>query len=115
MSDAKAQVVPVGRVPDSSGEQRLLEIRHEAERRGEVKAIGIRPTGAPFPQASPETGFYGIPLLKRPWRTWQGPVYFFTGGAAGAGAVMGAIGAYTGADRQLVRGWRWVSGAGAVD
>ena len=114
MSDAKAQVVPVGRVPDSSGEQRLLEIRHEAERRGEVKAIGIRPSGAPFPQASPETGYYGIPLLKQPSWTWEVPLYFFTGGAAGAAAVMGAIADYTGADRKLVRDARWIAAAGAV-
>lgn len=115
MSDAKARLVPTGRVSDTSKEQRLLEIRHEAERRGEVKAIGIRPSGAPpFPQASPETGYYGIPLLKQPSWTWEVPLYFFVGGAAGAAAVMGAIADYSGADRKLVHDARWIAAAGAV-
>src|SRR5712691_2788913 len=114
MSDAKARIVPVGRVPDSSSEQRLVEIRQEAERRGEVKAIGIRPSGAPFPKASPETGYYGLPLLKQPPWTWEIPLYFFAGGAAGAAAVMGAVADYTGADRKLVRDARWIAAAGAV-
>ncbi len=114
MSHGKARVIPVGRVPESPSEQRLVEIHHEAERRGEMKAIGIRPSGAPFPQASPETGYYGIPLLKQPSWTWEVPLYFFVGGAAGAAAVMGAIADYTGADRKLVRDARWIAAAGAV-
>jgi hypothetical protein len=95
-------------------EQRLLELRREAELRGEIKGRGIRPRGAPFPMASPETGYYGIPLLKQPSWTWEIPLYFFVGGAAGAAAVVGAIADYTGADRKLVRDARWIAAAGAV-
>ena len=95
-------------------EQRLVEIRREAETRGKVKLGGIRPAGAPFPQASPETGYYGIPLLKEPSWTWEIPLYFFVGGAAGAAAVIGAIADYTGADRKLVRDARWIAAAGSV-
>ena len=102
------------RTPDLSSEQRLAEIRREAEQRGEVKAAGVRPTGSPFPIASPETGYYGIPLLKEPAWTWEVPLYFFVGGAAGAAAVVGAIADYTGADRKLVRDARWIAAAGAV-
>src|SRR5438876_1260769 len=102
------------RTPDSSSEQRLGEIRHEAETGGEVKAKGVRPSGAPFPMASPETGYYGIPLLKEPAWTWEIPLYFFVGGAAGAAAVVGAIADYTGADRKLVRDARWIAAAGSV-
>ena len=47
------------RVPDEQSEARLVELRREAQRRGQVSALGIRPPGAPFPQASPETGYYG--------------------------------------------------------
>ncbi|HMH08204.1 MAG TPA: hypothetical protein VK579_16135, partial [Terriglobales bacterium] len=61
-------------------ERRLLELRREAELRGEVKGSGVRPRGAPFPMASPETGYYGIPLLKQPSWTWEIPLYFFVGG-----------------------------------
>ena len=95
-------------------EQRLLELRREAELRREVKGHGIRPRGAPFPIASPETGYYGLPLLKPPSWTWEIPLYFFVGGAAGAAAVVGAIADYTGADRKLVRDARWIAAAGSV-
>jgi len=95
-------------------EQRLVEIRREAERLGKLTSGGVRPTGAPFPLASPETGYYGIPLLKEPSWTWEVPLYFFVGGAAGAAAVVGAIADYTGADRKLVQDARWIAAAGAV-
>lgn len=95
-------------------EQRLLELRREAELGGKVRGAGVRPQGAPFPTATPETGYYGIPLLKQPSWTWEIPLYFFVGGAAGAAAVIGAIAAYTGADRKLVRDARWIAAAGAV-
>jgi hypothetical protein len=101
-------------LPDLEKEQRLHEIRREAEQRGAVTAKGIRPSGSPFPMASPETGYYGIPLLKQPSWTWEIPLYFFVGGAAGASAVVGAIANYTGADRRLVRDARWIAAAGSV-
>ena len=100
--------------PNPNKEKRLFEIRREAEQHGQVKAKGIRPAGAPFPQASPETGYYGIPLLKQPPWTWEIPLYFFVGGAAGASAVVGAIADYTGAHRKLVRDARWIAVAGTV-
>ena len=95
-------------------DQRLHEIRREAEERGRVESRGIRPSGAPFPVASAETGYYGIPLLKEPPWTWEVPLYFFAGGAAGASAVVGAIANYTGADRRLVRDARWIAAAGSI-
>jgi hypothetical protein len=95
-------------------EQRLTELRREAERGGEVTGRGVRPQGAPFPTASSETGYYGLPLLKRPSWTWEVPLYFFAGGAAGAAAVVGAIADYTGANRKLVRDARWIAAAGSV-
>jgi hypothetical protein len=102
------------RIPDESSERRLFEIRREAEIHGAVTAKGIRPGGAPFPVASPETGYYGIPVLKEPAWTWEIPLYFFVGGAAGAAAAVAAIANYTGADRKLVRDARWIAAAGSV-
>jgi hypothetical protein len=99
---------------DSPRERRLDQIRREAETRGRLQVVGKRPAGAPFPQASPESGYYGIPLLKEPPWTWEIPLYFFVGGAAGAAAVIGAIADYTGADRELVRHARWIAAAGSV-
>jgi polysulfide reductase-like protein len=98
---------------DQQREGRLLGIRRDAER-GKLAAKGVRPAGAPFPKASPETGYYGIPLLKPPQWTHQIPLYFFVGGAAGAAAVVSAIGHYVGADRKLVRDARYIAAAGAV-
>src|SRR5881275_1799934 len=111
MSDS-ARITP--RTPDESSERRLIEIRREAKSTGKVAAEGVRPGGAPFPMASPETGYYGLPLLKQPSWTWEIPLYFFVGGAAGAAAVVGAIADYTGADRRLVRDARWIAAAGAI-
>ena len=97
-----------------SREQRLEEIRKQAEQQGQLHVVGARPAGAPFPQASPENGYYQISLLKEPPWTWEIPLYFFVGGAAGAAAVIGAIADYTGADRRLVRDARWIAAAGSV-
>jgi formate-dependent nitrite reductase membrane component NrfD len=102
------------RIPDDSSERRLFEIRREAESKGKVVAAGVRPQGAPFPMASAETGYYGIPLLKEPAWTWEIPLYFFVGGAAGSAAVVGAIADYTGANRKIVRDARWIAAAGSV-
>ena len=105
--------IPISEI-DLNRERRLEEIRREAETRGQLRVVGKPPSGAPFPQATPEKGYYGIPLLKEPPWTWEIPLYFFVGGAAGAAAVVGAIADYTGADRQLVRHARWIAAAGSV-
>jgi hypothetical protein len=62
----------------------------------------------------PDTGYYGMPLLKEPVWTWEVPAYFFVGGAAGAAAVVGAAAQIAGADRDLVSDARWIAGAGAL-
>ena len=62
----------------------------------------------------PESGYYGMPLLKEPVWTWEVPAYFFVGGAAGAAAVVGAAAQVAGADRDLVNDARWIAGAGAL-
>ena len=75
------------RVPDQESENRLLKIRKEAETRGVVSGQGVLPEGAPFPKATPQTGYYGVPMLKEPQWTWEVPLYFFVGGAAGAASA----------------------------
>jgi len=102
------------RVPDERSEQRLVEIRREAERRGRVEAPGVAPEGAPFPQANPRAGYYGIPMLKPPQWKWEIPLYFFVGGAAGASAVVGAMARWVGRDPQLARHARLVAAAGGA-
>lgn len=95
-------------------ENRLLEIRREAEAKGSVASPGVRLPGAPFPMASPQTGYYGIHLLKEPQWSWEIPPYFFVGGAAGSAAVIGAMAHWVGKDRELARDCRYVAAAGTI-
>jgi hypothetical protein len=102
------------RRPDKASEGRLLEIRREAEQHGVVQGIGIRPPGAPYPIASPQTGYYGIHMLKEPQWTAEVPLYFFVGGASGASAVIGTIAEWTGLDDKIARDARWTAAIGAM-
>ena len=99
---------------ERASEARLLEIRREAERKGMVEGAGVRPAGAPFPMASPEAGYYGIPLLKEPQWKWEVPLYFFVGGAAGASAVIAAVANLRGADHDLVKKARLLAAGGGI-
>jgi len=100
-------------------EERLHEIRRQAQQQGQAPAVlpqqGIRPAGAPFPQASSANGYYGLPVLKAPpWKT-EVPAYLFVGGAAGAAAVMGCAAKWlTPSDRELIRDARWMAAIGGV-
>jgi len=93
-------------------EQRIKEIRDEAERKGTVSAEGIAPAGAPIPRASETTGYYGIPMMKEPQWKWEVPLYFFVGGAAGASSVIGAMADWIGDDYELARDARWLAAGG---
>lgn len=101
------------RKPDPESERRLDELRAEAER-GEVKGAGVRPEGAPLPQANATNGYYGLPLLKPPVWTWEVPLYFFVGGAAGAAGCIGFAARVAGGDDRLVRRAQWVAAIGAA-
>ena len=102
------------RVPDQASEQRLREIRRQAAERGTVDGKGIMPVGAPFPKATAETGYYGLPMLKEPQWTKEVPVYFFVGGAAGAAAVIASAANLLTDDRKLVRDARFVAAGGGI-
>src|SRR3954454_10823342 len=56
--------------------------------------------------------YYDVPLLKAPVWTWEVPVYFFIGGAAGGAALIGAVAEWTGTDGSLARDSRWIAAAG---
>lgn len=113
MSRVPLPEVP-SRVPDAQSEARLDEIRRQAATRGTVDGHGIKPAGAPFPRASAETGYYGIPLLKEPQWTKEVPLYFFVGGAAGAAGLVASAANLLTEDRELVRSARWVAAAGGM-
>jgi len=90
-------------------EQKLNEIRNEAERRGLVTGRGLAPAGAPIPRASEQTGYYGVPLLKEPQWRWEIPLYFFVGGVAGSASVIGAMADWIGDDYELAKHARWLA------
>jgi len=95
-------------------ELRLQQIRREAKEKGRIESAGVQPLNAPFPLASPGNGYYGMPTLKAPAWTWQVPVYFFTGGAAGASTVIASVAKATGADPRLIRDARLLAAIGSV-
>ncbi len=122
--DTKVYIRPANqrtaRVPDDHSERRLAELREEAARFGEgrarkLRADGVDPNLKAQPQATPETGYYGIPMQKEPQWSWEIPVYFFVGGAAGAAAVIGEAARLTGReDLKLVRDARTVALIGGL-
>lgn len=102
------------RIANVESERRLAEVKEMGARSGVISIPGARPVGAPFPQASPTTGYYGVPLLKEPQWTNEVPLYFFIGGAAGAAAVIASAARWISRDVELARSARWVAAAGAV-
>ena len=100
--------------PSFKRESRLEAIRLQALQTGRVDGFGVRPSGSPIPVASVETGYYGIHMLKEPQWSWEIPVYFFVGGAAGAAAVIAQFAQMTGAGAELVSDARTVAAIGSI-
>ena len=83
-------------------------------------AIGRRPRRSPLiagtaagVRGTPMTAtYYDVPLLKAPVWTWEVPVYFFVGGAAGGAAIIGSVAEWSGTDGTLARDARWIAAAG---
>ena len=98
------------RRPDPTSEKRLDDLRAQAAL-GRVDANGIRPAGSPFPETP---SYYGLPIVKPPVWTWEVPLYFFVGGAAGASSVIALTAQLTGASESLVRDARWIAAIGAA-
>jgi hypothetical protein len=93
-------------------EARLHEIRRQAASAGLASPAR---NGDSIPQASPETGYYGRPILKRPQWSREIPLYFFCGGAAGAAAMIATAAKLAGTDARMVRDARYLAAvAGAV-
>lgn len=104
------------RVPDVESERRLIEIRRNAAKGRLTQATGVIPEGAPFPRATSDLGYYGLPLLKGPQWQPEVPLYLFTGGAAGSAAVIACIARLLGSnpDDGVVRHARWIAAAGGI-
>ncbi|MEA2325325.1 MAG: hypothetical protein QOE68_284 [Thermoanaerobaculia bacterium] len=98
------------KTPDQISEKRLEQLREQAAL-GRVDASGIRPPGSPFPETP---SYYGLPIVKPPVWTWEVPLYFFVGGAAGASSVIAFTAQLAGASDALVRDARWIAAIGAA-
>lgn len=103
-------------------EEKLETIRRQAQ---ESRADGEHPpehlpeylpkAAGIAPHATAKTGYYGLPLLKKPQWTPGVPIYFFTGGVAGAAAILASAGAITRSDERMVRDARYLAAiAGAI-
>lgn len=96
---------------ESERERRLEALRREARDQGAVAGVGVRAVGAPLPAPA---GYYGLPVLKAPVWTWEVPLYFFVGGAAGGAAMLAAAYDTFSRERTLARQARLVALAGAA-
>lgn len=104
------------RAPDDWAlrEQRLQEIRQEAQEASKGLHTVEPPNNYAPPEASATTGYYGMPALKRPPWTVEVPIYFFVGGLAGAAALIASVGQLSSADARLIRHSRWLAAVGGL-
>jgi len=101
---------PIAATSRGAREQRLQEIRREAEETGRAP-LRIEPRQTENPSL---TGYYGTPALKRPQWTVEVPLYFFVGGLAGAASLIAAMGTLSSADVRLIRHSRWLAAIGGI-
>ena len=64
--------------------------------------------------AARSTGYAGRPVLKPPVWTWEVPLYFFVGGAAGASAVIAAAALASGREPDLASAALWIAAVGGA-
>lgn len=93
--------------PELDREQKLSLIQREAMQ-------FVPSSVSAFPVASAKNGYYELPMVKEPSWSWEVPLYFFIGGAAGSAGLIGAVAHVTGDQTNLVSHARKVAFAGAV-
>ena len=91
-------------------EARLDALREGAKHGGAVTGRGVDVSGGPIPRYP---GYYGEAVVKPPVWTWEIPLYFFVGGAAGMAPLLACAGFVLGLT-SLVRGALWIAGLGAI-
>ena len=117
------------KVHDPAFERRLEELSREARAKGRVEGRGVNVAGGPIPVNQPpnkpntrigpsednagRTGYYGMPAIKPPVWTWEIPLYFFIGGAAGMAAVIAMATVFLGR-MDITRPAMWVAAVGGL-
>ena len=67
-----------------------------------------------IPQANADVGYYGLAVLKKPVWTWEVPLYFFVGGAAGASSVIAVMSEWLDGDETIARDAAWIAAGGSM-
>lgn len=95
---------------DRNFENRLDALRKEAKHGGAVAGRGVDVAGGPIPR---RPGYYGEAVVRPPVWTWEIPLYFFVGGAAGMAPLIACAGWFLG-QLDLMRAALWITAAGAI-
>ena len=95
---------------DPKFESRLDTLREEAKHGAPVQARGVDVAGGPIPR---HTGYYGEAVVRPPVWTWEIPLYFFVGGAAGMAPLI-ALAALIVGKIALAHYALWIGGIGAI-
>ena len=105
----------LGILEGEGAQQQVPEDRGRSEGGPPVGVWEAPPTQTTRLSATEPT-YYDRPLLKRPVWMWAVPAYFFTGGTAGAAAVLGAAAQASGRDELggLISRCRWIAATGVA-
>lgn len=95
---------------DQNFEDKLETWRLEAKHGGAVTGRGVDVAGGPIPK---RPGYYGEGVVRPPVWTWEIPLYFFIGGAAGMAPLLACAGWFLGL-LELMRAALWITAAGAI-
>ncbi len=95
---------------DQNFEDKLDSLRREAKHGGAVTGRGVDVAGGPIPK---RPGYYGQAVVRPPVWTWEIPLYFFIGGAAGMAPLFACAGFFLGM-LDLARVALWIAAAGAI-
>lgn len=95
---------------DPNFEEKLATWRREAKHGDVVTGRGVDVAGGPIPR---HVGYYGEAVVRPPVWTWEIPLYFFVGGAAGMAPLI-ALTALTLGKIPLANIALWIAGVGAI-
>lgn len=108
----------MGILQGEGSDQRVPDDRARAEGAAPFAVWKTAPSrkGQAGGSAAPEPTYYGRPVLKQPVWIWAVPAYFFSGGVAGAAAVLGAAAQVSGREELdgLITRCRWTAAIGSA-
>jgi formate-dependent nitrite reductase membrane component NrfD len=114
--DGRNVAPTLGRLMGEGAGQQVKDLTTQDAAHRALRAPGPEPAPSRELATAEGPSYYGMPVLKEPVWKWMIPAYFFTGGLAGACAVLGAAAQAAGGrgTRTLVRRCRLVAAGGAA-